>query len=152
MNDPGSRDRSLWARVVDAFTASSPSPSSPMPILDPSVRELAPRDRLIRLRDWLRAGGADGKWTYTLWFPKRWNSGMTDVDCGSACCAGGHYQILTGMGSGEPGSDEFEITVTQYHAIFYRTHSHVPGVYSMADVTPAHVADVIDAVLDDRIR
>ncbi len=109
----------------------------PQPILDPSVRDLEPRQRLERLRDWLYAGGpGEEAWAYNDWMN----------DCGTVGCAGGWYSVLT---EAHANRWEFGISENQRLSIFYYAAHFVGG--SFRNVTPQDVAFVIDKVLRGEI-
>ncbi len=116
-----------------------PFDATPLPTLDPSVRDLPPRERLERLRDWL-ANGGPGK--------AAWDYSYEMNDCGTVGCALGWYESLT-KHTGNCYS-EFGISFGQTSTIFFRTSSTVGKI--MEDVTPQDVATVIDMVIDGKIE
>jgi len=117
-----------------------PFDATPKPILDPSVRDLLPRERLERLGEWLYAGGP-GK--------EAWDYSFTMNECGTIGCAIGWYRKLTGYaGNGEP---EFNITGTQRFDMFIGVGDSFENK-SMKQITPQDVAKVIDMVLDGKIK
>ncbi len=126
-----------------------PFDATPLPTLDPSVRDLPPRERLERLRDWLANGGPG---------MAHWDYGQVMSDCGTVGCAGGWYFILVrGETDAEKvqeafyyGHLEFGLTVAQYDECFVYTGDHLDK--AMRSVTPEDVATVIDMVIDGKIK
>lgn len=119
----------------------------PQPTLDPSVRDLPPRQRLERLRDWL-ANGGPGKdaWDYT----------NIMNDCGTIGCAIGWYDTLVGLpgtineSNSKRASNAFGISGENVHKCFYYAETSLNKFVD--DVTPQDVAKVIDMVLDGKIK
>jgi len=125
----------------------------PQPILDPSVRNLPPRDRLITLRDWLYAGGPGREaWDYDQWFE-------TETKCGTVGCAGGWYEFLTSAPADEDYNydfyaEEFGIDREQVEMIFERSAEiQRPDTdwRNRSWVGPRDVANTIDLVLHDLV-
>ncbi len=101
-------------------------------ILDPSVRDLEPRQRLERLMDSLYAGEADENWFYPV----------------CATCALGHYKQTTDIDF-YPGVGEFSISVNATESIF-KCAGWIAGKLT-DEVTPRDVANCIDLVLRGEI-
>lgn len=112
------------------------------PLLDPSVRDLPPRQRLIRLRDWLYAGGpGEAAWYY----PTRMNL------CGTVGCAMGWYEHLTGEKRPDEDYLEVEFGISHEAAAQAFVHANAYLEKPWGEVTPRDVANVIDLVLRGEI-